>query len=133
LALAPARRPGPFWRVLTAIKIGMTVVAAWHQLPAGGFLKAPVEEPRRLVYYQEGDNGTVSVVEEATGERHLLVDGQPVAGTSPTSVVDQKMLAHLPLLLHPAPQRALTVGFGSGGTSHRLRPHGGAVGCARIA
>jgi spermidine synthase len=132
IALAAARWPSVAWRATTAGTVSLAALAAWHQLPSGGFLKAPVEEPRRLVYYQEGDNGTVSVVEESTGDRHLLVDGQPVAGTSPTSVVDQKMLAHLPLLLHPAPQRALTVGFGSGGTSHSMRLHGVAVDCVEI-
>jgi spermidine synthase len=132
IALWTARWPARTWRVGSAVKYGLTVLTAWYALPAGGFLKAPVEEPRRLVYYRESDNATVSVVEEATGERHLLVDGQPVAGTSPTSVVDQKMLAHLPLLLHPAPQRALTVGFGSGGTSSSMRRHGIAVDCVEI-
>jgi spermidine synthase len=61
-----------------------------------------------------------------------MVDGQPVAGTSPSSVIDQKMLAHLPLLLHPAPHRALTVGFGSGGTSYSMSLHGIDVDCVEI-
>src|SRR5262249_40853095 len=67
--------------------------------------------------------GTVSVIADG-GRRWLLVDGQPVAGTGRTVVIDQKMLAHLPLLLHPAPRRALTVGFGSGGTSLSMTRHG---------
>ncbi len=49
-----------------------------------------------------------------------------------TSVIDQKMLAHLPLLLHPAPRRALTVGFGSGGTSYSMGLHGVDVDCVEI-
>ena len=44
----------------------------------------------------------MTVVEEPNRTRRIMVDGQPVAGTSLTSVIDQKMLAHLPLLLHPA-------------------------------
>jgi spermidine synthase len=62
----------------------------------------------------------------------VLVDGQPVAGTGAMSVVDQKMLAHLPLLLHPAPRHALTVGFGSGGTSYSMTLHGIDVDCVEI-
>jgi spermidine synthase len=42
------------------------------------------------------------------------------------------MLAHLPLLLHPSPRRALTVGFGSGGTSHSMTLHGIDVDCVEI-
>ena len=59
---------------------------AWHWLPPGGYLKSPVAEPRQLLYYREGNNATVSVVEEAGGTRTILVDGQPVAGT----VADQR-------------------------------------------
>src|SRR5262249_37775225 len=47
-------------------------------------------------------------------------------------VIDQKMLAHLPLLLHPRPRRALTVGFGSGGTSYSMTLHGIDVDCVEI-
>src|SRR5205823_5742052 len=36
------------------------------------------------------------------------------------AIVDSKMLAHLPALLHPAPRKALSVGYGSGGTSWSL-------------
>jgi spermidine synthase len=85
-----------------------------------------------LLFYGEGNNATVAVVEEPNGTRNVLVDGQPVAGTGATSIADQKMLAHLPLLLHPNPHRALTVGFGSGGTSHSMTLHGVDVDCAEI-
>jgi spermidine synthase len=88
--------------------------AGWLALPAGGYFKSAVREPCHLLYYHEGDNATVTVVQEPNGARRIMVDGQPVAGTAGTSVIDQKMLAHLPLLLHPDPHRALTVGFGSG-------------------
>jgi spermidine synthase len=105
---------------------------AWFLVPAGRYLKSPVEAPRQLLYYAEGDSAVVAVIEEAGGSRSILVDGQPVAGTGGTSVVDQKMLAHLPLLLHPSPHRALTVGFGSGGTSYSMTLHGIDVDCVEI-
>lgn len=132
IGLGLARRPRLAWRGLAAGVIVLAAGTAWHRLPASGFLKEPLVEPRHLVYYREGNNGTVCVIEERPGLRHVLVDGQPVAGTAPTDRVDQKMLAHLPLLLHPAPERALTVGFGSGGTSHSMSLHGIAVDCVEI-
>lgn len=107
-------------------------VLAWLLVPQTPYLKSSVEAPRQLLYYHEGDNATVAVVQEPRGTRAILVDGQPVAGTSGTSVIDQKMLAHLPLLLHREPQHALTVGFGSGGTSYSMRLHGIAVDCVEI-
>jgi spermidine synthase len=131
LAWAQATGPRPV-RVALGTSAVLGAAAAWLLLPGGTFLKSPIREPRQLLYYREGNNATVSVVEEPGGVRHVLVDGQPVAGTSATSVIDQKMLAHLPLLLHPEPQRALTVGFGSGGTSHSMTRYGIDVDCVEI-
>jgi len=132
IPLALLHQPRLAWRAAAAGAVILATVAAWLCLPATGFLKESINEPRHLVYYREGNNGTVSVVEERNGVRHLMVDGQPVAGTAPTDRVDQKMLAHLPLLLHPAPKHALTVGFGSGGTSDSMRLHDVAVDCVEI-
>jgi spermidine synthase len=132
IAWARAQQPSG-WRLGRAA--GLLLLAAglgWTFMIPGGYSKSAVKEPRRLLYYQEGNNATVSVVEEATGTRTIFVDGQPVAGTVGTSVIDQKMLAHLPLLLHPAPRRALTVGFGSGGTSYSMTLHGIDVDCVEI-
>ena len=42
------------------------------------------------------------------------------------------MLAHLPLMLHPDPVDELTVGFGSGGTSHAITTHGIDAYCVEI-
>jgi spermidine synthase len=127
-----AARPRLIWRLPAGALGVLALVAFWSQISPGGFLKAPVREPRRLLYYREGNNGTVTVVQEQNQTRSIMVDGQPVAGTAATSVIDQKMLGHLPLLLHPEPRRALTVGFGSGGTSHSMTLHGIAVDCVEI-
>ena len=54
----------------------------------------------------------------------IYVDDQPVASTIPGAVIDGRMLAHIPLFLHPNPSNALTVGFGSGGTSDSITTHG---------
>jgi spermidine synthase len=127
-----AARPHVAWRLLAGAAAVAAIVFLWQRLPAGGFHKSPPGDDRELLYYAEGNNGTVSVIADGGGRRWLLVDGQPVAGTGRTVVIDQKMLAHLPLLLHPAPRRALTVGFGSGGTSFSMTRHGVAVDCVEI-
>jgi spermidine synthase len=88
-----------------------------------------------VVYYAEGPSATVHVTQEGLGEdayRTLYVDSKSVAGTYDQIVTDQKMLAHLPLLLHPSPERALTVGFGTGGTSYSMTLHGIVVHCVEI-
>jgi spermidine synthase len=125
------RSTGKFRHLMPGF-ILVSCAAAWLAIPNLPYLKSSVETPRELLYYREGDSATVAVVQEPWGTRSLLVDGQPVAGTSGTSVIDQKMLAHLPLLLHPDPHHALTVGFGSGGTSYSMSLHGIEVDCVEI-
>lgn len=82
-----------------------------------------------ILRYQAGASATIIVKEARYPDsggpiRTLYVDDQPVAATSLSMVIDAKMLAHIPLLLHPRPSKALTVGFGSGGTSHSMTVHG---------
>lgn len=82
-----------------------------------------------ILRYKAGTNGTIMVKEERfskTGDffRRLYVDDLAVASTVPGAVIDAKMLAHIPLFLHPRPSSVLTVGFGSGGTSHSMTLHG---------
>ncbi len=99
------------------------------------FYLPPGPEGEMVRYYAEGPSATVHVVEySGDGGRHrtLFVDSKSVAGTYDDIVTDQKMLAHLPLLLHPDPQRALTVGFGTGGTSYSMLQHGLKVDCVEI-
>lgn len=78
-----------------------------HQVDAG----------EALTYYAEGASGTISVIRHQLGAKTLFIDHIGVAGTDPVMQTDQKSLAHLPMLLHPAPRVVLTVGFGSGGAS----------------
>jgi spermidine synthase len=67
-----------------------------------------------LLYYREGAAATVSV-KEVAGLRSLAIDGKVDASTG-GDMLTQKLLAHIPLLLHPAPTRTLVIGLGSGVT-----------------
>jgi spermidine synthase len=82
-----------------------------------------------ILSYEVGPTATVVVKEQRPkyspqSTVGLYIDEHHVASTSSFSVIDAKMLAHLPLMLHPAPRLALTVGFGSGGTSWSMSRHG---------
>jgi len=67
-----------------------------------------------LLYYREGASATVSV-KALTGHRSLSIDGKVDASTG-RDMLPQKMLAHLPLLLHPNPRQVGIIGLGSGVT-----------------
>jgi spermidine synthase len=131
-----ANRPGTAWfRAL--MPAGAACFAfLLALLPGATRFYVPADVPgESLLYYAEGPSATVHVAEYVDRERRhrtLFVDSKSVAGTYDEIVTDQKMLAHLPLLLHPAPQRALTVGFGTGGTSYSMLLHKVRVDCVEI-
>lgn len=86
-----------------------------------------------IVRFKAGASGTVIIKREAANTDLLVyVDDQLVASTNTGARVDALMLAHLPLLLHPDPRNELTVGFGSGGTSHAITTHGIPAFCVEI-
>ena len=68
----------------------------------------------RLLYYREGATATVSV-RESLGTRSLSIDGK-VDASNMADMLTQRLLAHVPLLLHPEPHRVAIVGLGSGVT-----------------
>ncbi|MQA29011.1 MAG: hypothetical protein GEU82_04115 [Luteitalea sp.] len=67
-----------------------------------------------LLYYRDGAVATVSV-KRLTGDLSLSVDGMVDASTS-GDMLTQRLLAHLPLLLHPDPHDVGIIGLGSGVT-----------------
>lgn len=67
-----------------------------------------------LLSYREGSTGTVTV-RSLTGTLSLAIDGK-VDASNAGDMLTQRLLAHVPLLLHPNPQRAAIIGLGSGVT-----------------
>jgi spermidine synthase len=68
----------------------------------------------RLLYYKEGAASTVSV-KRLTGTTTLAVDGK-VDASNRGDMLTQKLIAHLPLLLHESPREVGIIGLGSGVT-----------------
>jgi spermidine synthase len=67
-----------------------------------------------LLSYREGSAGTVAV-RRLTGTISLAIDGK-VDASNAGDMLTQRMLAHMPLLLHPNPKRVAIIGLGSGVT-----------------
>jgi spermidine synthase len=68
-----------------------------------------------VVWHRDGVMATVSVIRNAAGEHHLQVNNHFRMGGS-ASVRSDHREAHIPLLLHPDPKRALFLGLGTGAT-----------------
>ena len=75
-----------------------------------------VPDGGRIVSYRDGSLGAVSVVEDADGVARLRIDNRQQEGSSATLYADARQ-ALLPMLLHPAPRRALFLGLGTGVTA----------------
>ena len=67
-----------------------------------------------LLSYREGATGTVAV-RRLAGTVSLAIDGK-VDASNAGDMLTQRLLAHVPLLLHPSPKRVAILGLGSGVT-----------------
>ena len=101
-------------------------IAVMVTTPTFRFADIAGEPEKTVLHYDEDVAGVVKVATDIYDRKLLSINGWSVAGTgSPNPDVAlvndypeiQKMLAHLPMLLHPAPHTALVIGFGAGGTA----------------
>ncbi|MFV1994382.1 MAG: hypothetical protein ACC661_03005 [Verrucomicrobiales bacterium] len=70
--------------------------------------------------------GSIAVLRGHQDRLHLLRDGAVIADTHSRSLLHQRLLGHLPMLLHPGePHRVLSLGLGSGVTAGALAAHPG--------
>lgn len=113
--------------VAVAAAAAMLVLAPpWDRalLASGAYMYAPyvpkdldletLLEAGTLLYYREGAASTVSV-KRLTGTTTLAVDGK-VDASNRGDMLTQKLIAHLPLLLHEQPREVGIIGLGSGAT-----------------
>ena len=128
--LVPALGPKFALLIVTGGYLALLPPRTWRQpiawLPAGAVLAlalwAPplafidVPEGGRVISYRDGAMASVSVVEDGEGVSRLRIDNRQQEGSSSSLLADARQ-ALLPLLLHPAPQRALFLGLGTGVTA----------------
>ncbi|MBZ5575752.1 MAG: fused MFS/spermidine synthase [Acidobacteriia bacterium] len=68
----------------------------------------------QVVYTEEGRNSSVAITMWPDGATEVDVNGHVEATTEPYDMKLQRMVGHLPALLHPHPQSVLGIGFGAG-------------------
>lgn len=92
------------------------------------FLKSTIYKTQRpgdeVVDYKEEVDATVTTLKDDEDVYRLYVDANQAADASRWDSPSHRVIAHLPLLLHPNPKRALVVGFGMGLTSYSITQHG---------
>jgi spermidine synthase len=88
----------------------------------GRYLPTYRELPK-FVYIGEGMNASIAVSDMADGARNFHVSGKVEASSEPQDMRLQRMLGHLPALVHPRPRSVLIVGLGAGVTAGSFVPY----------
>ena len=78
---------------------------------------------REYFFVGEGLDSPVVVAESAEGFRCFHVAGKVEATNSPSDMRTQRLLGHLPAMVHPEPRTVLVVGCGSGMTTGAFLLH----------
>ncbi|MEQ8661790.1 MAG: spermidine synthase [Gammaproteobacteria bacterium] len=120
------------WSYLLLLPRPWTLPRWLPLLPLAGALALPpalrivtLRDGERVIDYREGTLATVAVTTRP-GERNLRINNRfQMGGTSRQAARIQRMQAHLPLLLHPAPRAALFLGVASGITAGAALAHPG--------
>jgi len=127
LLLVPARKLAD-WLALGATAaiiccLIWSVSAVPWQLVAYGRLLTQTNLDAQPLYVGEGINSTVAVTELPDGSRNFHVAGKVEASTGAADMRLQRMLGHLPAILHPNPRSILVVGCGAGVTAGSFTVH----------
>ncbi len=68
----------------------------------------------KIIHRKEGRNSSIVITEWPGGVLELAVNGHVQATTAPYDMKLQRMVGHLPALIHPEPKSVLGIGFGAG-------------------
>jgi len=88
----------------------------WELVAYGRRLPASLNRGHSL-YMGEGMNASIVVSEWDDGKRLFHISGKTEASNEPHDLRLERMLAHIPAMLHPSPESVLIVGFGAGVTA----------------
>jgi spermidine synthase len=116
--------------VLLAGALVWSVVDVPWEVIAYGRRTAPIARalqldptyPTTVLYRGEGINSSLLIAERA-GQRHFYVSGKAEASTASLDMRLERMMGHVPGLIHPKPQSVLVVGFGAGVTAGSFVPY----------
>ncbi len=78
-----------------------------------------------LLYVGEGMNASIAITRWNDGAVQFHVSGKVEASTEPYDMRLQRMLGHMPALVHRRPESVLIVGFGAGVTAGTFVTHPG--------
>lgn len=115
------------WRFAVIAVLGLVAIwlvppVPWQLLAFGR--RMPMQlGPWKVLYSTEGRNSSIAYTEWVDKQRFFHVAGKVEASTSPFDMRLQRMLGHLPAVLHSSPRDVLIVGCGAGVTAGAFVVH----------
>ena len=113
-----------------AILVAVTAVASMAIVPqvpgrliAYGRSVNSWDSIKRFLYLTEGATASIAVTEHVGGARQFHIAGKVEASDLDVDMRLERMLGHVPALLHPNPRSVLIVGVGAGVTAGALAIH----------
>jgi spermidine synthase len=98
--------------------LGLAALLGFARLPADHLLGRVLSFPPKLevLALNEGVNETIVILEQPGVFRSLFTNGHSMSSTSVDGQRYMRSFAHVPLLLHEAPRKAMVMCFGVGNT-----------------
>ena len=120
VALIPVlkKSPGGIFALVAALAVAGLLTWDIDPIPgdliAYGRRMAGNKNLSQILYVKEGRNSSVAISEWNNGTVYVNVNGHVEATTEIFDMKLQRMVGHLPALLHPDPKSVLGIGFGAG-------------------
>jgi spermidine synthase len=120
IVLIPILRRSGLGLAGLAASVGVACLLAWSVDPVPGELIAYGRRmalnagQSKVLYAAEGINSSVAITEWPNNTIYVNVNGHVEATTEIYDMKLQRMVGHLPALLHPNPKSVLGIGFGAG-------------------
>jgi spermidine synthase len=116
-----------YFAVAAATLVAVFLFATVSEVPwlaiAYGRRMSLQSDPGKPLYVGEGRNSSVVVSQLPGGQIYFHVSGKVEASTEPYDMRLQRMLGHIPALIHEGPKSVLVVGFGAGVTAGTFVVH----------
>ncbi len=110
-------------RFAPAAAVALAILAV-SILPTGFYLGSYYTETDRLIFYKEGVETTVAVLEVPEDNYKIsFVNGRDEVPTDRPSMLAFRLLGHLPPLLRPGARNALVLSFGNGIATGTMNTH----------
>lgn len=109
--------------VLAVLLVSLKLPAIPWQLVAYGRQIGTTDYGAKALFFGEGRNSSVAVSETPEGARFFHVAGKTEASSLEKDMRLQRMLGHIPALMHPNPRSVLIVGCGAGVTAGTFIVH----------